>query len=311
MSEPPFYAGDLLQHRAWDETGHQWVNRQVKFKDYAADEIGIALVEFGQHSQLNGEIAPQVYRVPVRELHRPQPKPPIFGPVPQPTAAGATPSIVPPATDKLRDALRASIAARGEGKEKVDAAAALVARAEEALADVERDLARCANVEQDRADALEASLRNGSASRLQDDSLVIAREHAKRDVATAQTVLDRLQEQLRTAREKHREREAAVHSAALKIVVAIATREGAVLAELEQRASRKRAELHAVDQMLTGDFKLRIGDALSRLLSNPPAVVEDPIGFDLRQRRAENRTSRWRQLLAKLTAGDADAELEG
>src|SRR5207302_6977587 len=100
-------------------------------------------------------------------------------------------------------------------------------RAEQSLSDATRALAQANEAERYRTEALAASIRNGatSAAVLEDDNLTGDKDRARRAVETAQTVVNRFQEELRIARAKLSERNSAVGAAALKIVVAVMARE--------------------------------------------------------------------------------------
>src|SRR5205807_4199567 len=103
---------------------------------------------------------------------------------------------------------------------------------------------------------------------------------------------------------------AQVGTAASRILVAIYSRVAGELAEAERKAALLRAELRAVDSYITGDLKsATIPNAVATLLANPAAAVEDPVGYQLREGLHNARTSKWRDLMKRLVAGDADADL--
>src|SRR5262249_13384093 len=137
---------------------------------------------------------------PLAELVRPQPVRPIFEPPPPPYIPGPP---VAPKLKPLRTGLRDVIAKRDEAKAGVADKAELVPRAEAALAQSNRILSEVVATKQRRAEALEHSIRNGSASApVQDnDAIVVTRERARRDVEAAESVVAKFQEELRTARQ--------------------------------------------------------------------------------------------------------------
>jgi hypothetical protein len=261
-----YYPGDLLRHRAFDEARKQWAVRQVKFVDYD-NELGWARVGFGQHL-VNDEMVPQVFRVPLSELSRPQPKPPIFEPPAPHKPSNGT--IIAPDISPLRATLRAAHEQRAAAQEIVDSASELVARAELNLSEAQRALASVTAHEHQRAEALEASIRNGSATAvLDDDSITLSRERPRIAADTASRVVDRFREELRAAKSRLSERNAQVGTAASRIVVAIYSRVAGELAEAERKAALLRAELRAVDYYITGDLKTTVPNAVAGLLANP------------------------------------------
>ena len=162
-----------------------------------------------------------------------------------------------------------------------------------------------------RGEGLERSIRNGSVEAIAvtgDEALVTTRIRAREAVETNEEVVAKFHTELRQARERLSEAEAAIRIAALRVVNGIVTRDAAQLAELERSAAAKRLELRVVDQLLMGD-KVRIGEATAAVLANPPQQPEEPAGWEVRQHLNEGRTARRRELLEKLTAGDADADL--
>lgn len=291
-----FRPGEMLSWRTQPHAGQAVQVRSVRFvKQVGRDE---ADVEFGMDTQ----------RVPLDELSRTVPKPPVFAPPPRPV-----PVALPVAQDlgPLREALKSAHDRKAAQQQAVDAAAELVNRGEANLDKSRQLLASIKQRERDRAAALEHSIRTGATdtkSVTADDSIGISRMQAADAVERAELVLGRFHEELRAARAKLADIDNDVHIAAMRVVHAIADREGAKLAEIEQQAAGIRAELKVVDQMLMSG-KMPISAPLAALIANPPQQVEEPAGWEVRAKLNEGRTARWRALLDALTAGDAEADL--
>ena len=304
------YEGDLLSHRHYDDARKETAIRQVRFEKFDDKNPNFVFVSFGRRTHVNGEAAPALYRVAVDELIKPRPKPPIFAPPPPATAPGPPSSIQAPDIAPLRAALRAAHEQRAGAQEVVDSANQLVQRAEKNLDDARTALRHVTAREYQRAEALEASLRNGSAAAVQDDdTIVMSRESARVAVENAEGVVAKFHTELRDARAKLSEHDGKVHAAATRVLVAIFSRAAAELAELEQRAAKLRKQLQAVDYYVTGDLRATVPNSVASLLANPAIVEEDPIGYEARAGLHNARTARWQDLMQRLTAGDADADL--
>src|SRR5262249_9777654 len=159
-------SGELIQWRHRDNPSAQLELRQVLFIEQVNDAE--ATVQFGIRGD---DAAPRLFRAPLAELVRPQPVRPIFEPPPPPYIPGPP---VAPKLKPLRTGLRDVIAKRDEAKAGVADKAELVQRAEAALAQSNRILAEVVATEQRRAEALEHSIRNGSASApVQDNDAIV------------------------------------------------------------------------------------------------------------------------------------------
>src|SRR5207248_3173215 len=118
------------------------------------------------------------------------------------------------------------------------------------------------------------------------------------------TIVAKFQEELRQARGKLSEHDGKVRAAATRVLVATFARVAGELAEAEREAAQLRAQLQAVDHYLTGDLRATVPNSVATLLANPAIVQEDPIGYAERESLFNSRTSRWRDLMQRLIAGD-------
>jgi hypothetical protein len=295
-----FLPGEPLRWSARANPSSGLEIRTVRFVRKIGTEADVA---FGLRSDGSGE--PNVFRARLAELHRiPPPPEPAFKPAPARSNKISAPS--PEYIARHRAAVAAAIAHLAEARDTVMSAHEIADRARAEVEAAHAALAELNLHREQTAEVAVAALRAGRTPTYANGHDRGAVEHR---VGVAEAALDAFDRELATANAALREAEAAVRSAALRVVSAIADREGAALAEMEDEAARRRAELRAVDAWLTGTQRNRISTGLATLLANPPGTVAEPVGYEFRQSAAEYRTAGWRDLLDRLTGGDPDADL--
>ena len=227
------------------------------------------------------------------------------------TAPEVPTGITVPDVAPLREDLRNAHAARTSLVNAVDAAEALVAKAQEERDQAHKVLAEFNIRQSTRVRELEDRLRNGtSANGALHDDIELPRSRAIEQAEASEQVLSKFQTELREARSRLLEHDGVIRAAAGKVALALFTAQAAELCSIEQKAARLRAELKSADAYFTSDLRQQLSTSVATLLSMPPYSIEDPAGWTARQSLAEGRTKRWKELMTHLCEGDVEAELE-
>jgi hypothetical protein len=228
-------------------------------------------VSFGRRSDGTGEA--NVVRVPIDDLHRPEPPPrPWFlpGRIEQPKPP--TPSsaeIIEATIAKRRDGLRAAHTLLASAKLAADTARTLADRARTECEGAHAALRELELSDTDAVEAWAGALRRGERPSLTNGH---DREAMRHRVGVAEAALDSFNRELATANSKHAEASSNVRRAAAELLAAIVDQDAEELRELETNATRLRASLWAASMIAPSPDigPIRIAPTTIALLESPP-----------------------------------------